>query len=178
MNMKIVEMTSYEIAKAKYKGFGELINKYDDSSLNSLAEELIKADIIWNKWHFDGNYHQNGKFGTYVFEDSDGDRYFWSASMRYFGELMADVWNRIDKKNSYNYMDFYMGVDSDIPLFHVPSNETEFRIKNKMDFETVNCTKCGKPITQSEYCINWGTCRECFDKEYDDYLKSKEKSGN
>lgn len=178
MNIKIVEMTNYEIAKTKYKDFCELVKKHNDSSLIKLAEELIKADIILNKWYFDGSYHQNGEFGTYIFEESDGERYVWMVSLRHFGKLMAESWDRIDKKNNHNYMDFYIGLSSEHRLFHVPSSSTEFMLKNNLDYETINCTKCGKPITQSEYCINFGYCDECMSNDFEEYLKGKEKSGS
>lgn len=37
------------------------------------------------------------------------------------------------------------------------------------------CFKCKKEISDDEYVVNWGSCSECFDASYDEYLKNKEK---
>lgn len=39
-----------------------------------------------------------------------------------------------------------------------------------LDEATETCAKCGKPIDDNEYVSNWGTCEECFDKEFEVYL--------
>jgi hypothetical protein len=33
------------------------------------------------------------------------------------------------------------------------------------------CHQCQKVISEHEYVVNWGSCSECFDKDYTDYLR-------
>ncbi len=34
------------------------------------------------------------------------------------------------------------------------------------------CGMCGKAITYDEYVVNWGSCNECFDADYEEYLRT------
>lgn len=38
--------------------------------------------------------------------------------------------------------------------------------------EMHNCYECGKEIPDEEWVVNWGSCSECFDKHYQEYLDS------
>lgn len=44
--------------------------------------------------------------------------------------------------------------------------------------ETLACEKCGKTISESEYCVHWGWCKECLTKDYEEYLKEQESRGD
>jgi hypothetical protein len=39
--------------------------------------------------------------------------------------------------------------------------------------ETCKVLQCGKSISREESDNNWGTCLECFDREYDAYYESE-----
>ena len=32
-----------------------------------------------------------------------------------------------------------------------------------MQLEFIWCRECGKVISDEEYCVNWGSCSDCFD---------------
>lgn len=172
MGIKIVRMGCFSDEHLKCSDFSELKEKYG-AGIMDVAEELVKIDIIHNKWYFDGNYHQNGKFGTYVFMDSDGKEYVWLSSMRSFGNTMSEAWNKIDETNSYDYSDFYMGIDERDHLYHVPKSPTEFLGKNTLDSSSIPCCRCYRQITQSEYSTNFGLCNKCLTEDYDDYMKKE-----
>lgn len=38
---------------------------------------------------------------------------------------------------------------------------------------TEKCGVCGKDITEHDYIVNWTSCNECWDKEYEKYLAEK-----
>lgn len=81
-------------------------------------EHLVIADIVKHKYCFDGEAHQNYKYGCPIVE-VDGERLYYFVSWRYWGGIMADAWVKIDGR-SYDYMDFYMGVMSDKANFRGP----------------------------------------------------------
>ena len=37
--------------------------------------------------------------------------------------------------------------------------------------ETIECPYCGKEISIEEHDVNWGMCRECLAKDYENYLR-------
>lgn len=39
------------------------------------------------------------------------------------------------------------------------------------------CGKCGKTITASEFDVNWGWCKDCLTKDYEEYLKEHHEEG-
>lgn len=36
----------------------------------------------------------------------------------------------------------------------------------------VNCSECGKEISDQEWVVNWGSCANCLDAHYAKYLES------
>ena len=36
------------------------------------------------------------------------------------------------------------------------------------------CGECDKAICDDEYVVNWGSCDECFDRHYEEYLSAQE----
>ncbi len=34
------------------------------------------------------------------------------------------------------------------------------------------CHQCGKVIDDEEFIVNWGSCSDCFDKQYLDYCEA------
>lgn len=34
------------------------------------------------------------------------------------------------------------------------------------------CPECGTAVSDDEYVVNWGSCNECFDRSYHEYLRT------
>jgi hypothetical protein len=95
------------------------VNK-DKAKFTPEHEDAVIECIIKNRYHFDGNTHQNHEHGMPVFNDG----LHFAVSMRYWGGVMADAWNRIDNAFAYDYMDFYMSFSEKQDANHkVPTGE-------------------------------------------------------
>ena len=87
-----------------FKDFSDEINNLKNPKKDALvkcmqsAESLLKKVLKEKGICFDGSYHQNGPYGTPVFEvkylageNVDlNDFYKWTATFRYWGGVMAD----------------------------------------------------------------------------------------
>lgn len=85
------------------------------------AEGLVVDCIRRNKFKFGGNYHQYGDFGMPMFED--GSVFF--CSMRHWGDIMANAWNRQGNRG-YGYVEFAWEGDMADDGGKVPKSETDF----------------------------------------------------
>ena len=81
-------------------------------------EDLVISEIVKNGFRFDGDSHQNYKYGCPIVE-VDGKRLYYTVSWRHWGSIMAEAWTKIDGK-FYDYMDFYMGVTEEKADFRGP----------------------------------------------------------
>lgn len=53
----------------------------------------------------------------------------------------------------------------------------ESKNTSEADEQRCVCEKCGKNISDDEYCVNWGWCEECLNKDYAEYLKRERSNG-
>ena len=91
--LKIIGWTSFESEYPTPKF------EYDEMMI---YVNLIKKELKKKRYYFSGEAHQNAINGVPVFSDGTCFR----ASMRAWGLMMANAHS--DKKNDYQYMDFYM----------------------------------------------------------------------
>lgn len=60
------------------------------------------------------------------------------------------------------------------PSFRKLSNAEKYELIKQVQLENGDveqCVTCKKTIALEEHIINWGCCDECFDKDYNEYLK-------
>lgn len=82
---------------------------YWDSIIEECDNE-VKRYIIENKIFFTDNEHQSETFeGVPVCEDTDGNKYASTWSLRSWSNLMAECWNKILGIDSLDYIDIYCG---------------------------------------------------------------------
>lgn len=103
--LKLVGWASFECEYPTPK-----LNKED---MNKLIE-LIKKDIVKNRYIFSGAEHQQSRTGVPVFSNGTCFR----ASMRCWGVIMSELLEGPNGE-SLTYMDFYMSVacESNLPVY-------------------------------------------------------------
>ena len=97
--MEVLRWISYTEASSYLVKYGSVGNEKD----------VIIADIIANRYYFDGEYHQYGKYGVPVLAYSNGVVQPATYTWRAWGAIMAEAWNKIENADKYTYLDFYMG---------------------------------------------------------------------
>ncbi len=45
-------------------------------------------------------------------------------------------------------------------------------MSNAYAVELASCAECGRTISDGEMVVNWGLCNVCFDRHYDEYVKT------
>lgn len=98
--------------------FTELRECENMAEIIARIEELVISEIVKNGFRFDGDSHQNYKYGCPIVE-VDGNRLYYTVSWRHWGSIMAEAWRKIDGK-FYDYLDFYMGVTEKTADFRGP----------------------------------------------------------
>jgi len=87
----------------------DIFDKKLNLDLTPAHEDAVIDCIVKNRYRFSGDAHQHQPHGVPRFNDGK----CYAVSMRSWGAVMSDAWNKIENKFSYDYMDFYVSIAED-----------------------------------------------------------------
>lgn len=104
--MEITGFTHWD--NKKYEDYFDRVRNDEVESLEN-PEQIVTEYFVKNKIYVSPTEHQHSKWGVPIIDN----KYLYQVSLRYWGGVMANVWNIITGKSQFSYLDFYLDLCND-----------------------------------------------------------------